>query len=154
MRQLVGIIFLVITATTTFSQIKDEAVDTICIIDKILSYENVIQKERNYILIKNEFPDSLLSFTYLKSIYPNGAYRFRTTKGTFNLITAPGEDSTIHCVDTIEIKINDLYETIYKYEPKDEIIDGEGCLIISKKYGIIASSSYSHKVKRLVKTRT
>ncbi|WP_163718791.1 hypothetical protein [Mangrovibacterium lignilyticum] len=150
MRQLLGFIFLVFAATTTFSQIKKENIDTICVKDKTLNYENVTRKQRTYTLIKNEIPDSLLTFTYLKNIYPNGTYRFSMTKGTFNLISAPGDDSTIQCVDTVDIKINDLPETVYKYEPKDAIIDGEGCLIFSKKYGIIASSSYSHRVKRLV----
>jgi hypothetical protein len=86
----------------------------------------------------------------MRSTYPNGDYSFNIKNGSFILLKAPSEDSTLSCVDTIEIKINGIKDKIYKYEPTNLMDDGEGCVIFSKKFGIIASSDYSHRVKRLI----
>lgn len=150
MRKSLLFIFLIFWAFEAYPQTLNGHIDTICVKEKVLNYDNVIWKTNTYSLIKSEYPDSIVVFAYLNGAYPNGTYTFSIKKGAFNLISAPEEDSSIKCVDTVKVKINGTNENVFKYEPRGFIFDGEGCIIFSKKYGIIASGAYSHKVKRLV----
>lgn len=153
MRHLFGFIFFIVVTCTAFSQNSNSAqekVDTIIVMEKTWNYRNLVSQTRTYSLIKKEFGDSLLTFNYLGDTFPNGEFSFDIRNGLFKLVKLPETELDINCVDSVEIQLNGIDDIFYKYEPTELIDDGDGCVIFSKIYGIVASSSYSQNVRTLV----
>ena len=96
------------------------------------------QEIRKLTLVRHDYIDSL-TFIYIKTDTSNGV------KYTYNKKTGEFKNARTKyiCVDTFNIKLLTDSITCYKYEVELPPMDGDGCIIFTKRYGNIAYSSYS-----------
>ncbi len=98
-------------------------------------------------LIKEQFEDSLLTFQYWNNNQLKMSYRFSIAHNSFDLIQTLPEGDPLMVVDTFSLNFNKRQLTVYKMERVMPPMDGGMCILITKEYGVIATSSYTWKTK-------
>ena len=126
----------------------ESKVDTVRISEKRFGNEIGIADPDylDYLLIKEQKGDSLLSFFYYQDTILKKKFDFNIRRGEFNLIQERGTSKLVP-VDTFSIQIKNEELIVYKYEELMPPIDGERGLLFNQNYGLIGYASYSWGTK-------
>ena len=141
--------FLAVSCQMTPKKMGAESkVDTVRISEK--RYGNEIGEANpdylDYLLVKEQKGDSLLSFFYYQDTILKKKFDFDIKGGEFNLIQESGTSKFVP-VDTFSIQIKNEELVVYKYEELMPAIDGEKGLLFNQYYGLIGYAAYSWGTK-------